>query len=79
VFFIIVDGVILLIFETSKAPVVEPFAIASIKSLTLGEDFPQGAAIELEDRIAKKARMSHFIIESMNMGLLLKYILERNY
>jgi hypothetical protein len=38
--FAILDGLIVMIYETSKSPVFEPFSINTIKALILGQDFP---------------------------------------
>lgn len=47
--------------------------------MTLGQDWAQAAALELDDSLASKVRMSHIVFESVNMGLFLKYILEGGY
>lgn len=47
VIFIIVDGLIILIYQSNNAPVFEAFNITTILKLTIGQDFPQAAAFEL--------------------------------
>ncbi len=55
------------------------FDIREIKSITIGQNWAQAAALELGDALATKVRMSHIVFESLNMGLFLKYLLHKGY
>lgn len=79
IYFIIVEGVIIMLFQGNLTSIYDAISMSAIASLTMGQDSPQAAALELDPKLASDLRMSHILIESENMGLLLKFILEKEY
>ena len=51
VIFIIVDGLVILIYQSNNSPMFEAFDLTTILKLTIGQDFPQAAAFELSTKL----------------------------
>ena len=79
IYFVIVEGVVIMLYQVNKSSVYDAISMSSLTNITMGQDFPQAAALELTPELAKATCMSHIVIESENMGLLLKYVLEKEY
>ena len=77
--FAIVSDLIVVLFKSKKTIVVMPFKIQEIRGLVLAENVPSACTIEVSQEIENKIGRSHLIFESKSMGLLMRYVLEREY
>ena len=54
-----------------------PFKIQVVKNLLLAENVPSACAFDVDEETEKKIGRSHILMESPSMGLLMRYVLER--
>ena len=76
---VLAEGTVLLLFKFNKAPVVTPFPITAFTNLMLAENVPSACTLEVNAETEKKINRSHLVLESPSMGLLMRYMLEREY
>ena len=76
---VLAEGTVILLFKFNKAPVVLPFPITAFTNLMLAENVPSACTLEVNAETEKKINRSHLVIESPSMGLLMRYMLEREY
>ena len=76
---VLAEGTVLMLFKFNKAPVVHPFPITAFQNLMLAENVPSACTIEVDAETEKKINRSHLVLESPSMGLLMRYMLERDY
>jgi len=76
---VLAEEVVILLFKFNKAPVVQPFSIKAITNMMLAENVPSACTLEVDEETEKKINRSHLVMESPSMGLLMRYILEREY
>ena len=76
---VLAEGIVLLLFKFNKAPVVTPFPITAFTNLMLAENVPSACTLEVNAETEKKINRSHLVLESPSMGLLMRYMLEREY
>lgn len=77
--FVLADDVAMFLYAEKKTIVVSPFKIQSIRDLILAENAPSACAMQVDETTEDKIGRSHLIFESKSMGLLMRYILEREY
>lgn len=77
--FVITLGVLILLYKSTKRMVTQPFKFENIQKLSMAENVPSAAALELDEDAKEATRKSHLIIESPSMGLLMRYIIEMNF
>ena len=77
--FVITQGVLILLYKSTKRMVTQPFKFDNIQKLSMAENVPSAAALELDEDAKQATRKSHLIIESPSMGLLMRYIIELNF
>ena len=75
----ITEGILLLVFKGTKSAVINPISINSVQTLYLAENVPSAAALHLTAEIEELVGQSHLIIESPSMGLIMRYVIEKNY
>merc|ERR1712038_92378 len=73
------EGTVLILFKFNKAPVVHPFPLTALTNLMLAENVPSACTLEVDAETEKKIGRSHLVLESPSMGLLMRYMLERDY
>ena len=56
-----------------------PFPITAFTNLMLAENVPSACTLEVNAETEKKINRSHLVLESPSMGLLMRYMLEREY
>ena len=54
----------------------QPFDTKSITSLIIATNTPTAAALELDEEIETKLGISHIILETKSLGLLMRYVLD---
>lgn len=74
---IIAGDAIILLFRSNKTSVVEPFDIGSVQTFYLATSAPSAGAFEVNSEIEKQIGGSHLIFECQSIGLLMRYVLER--
>ena len=77
--FVVADDVAVLLFKEKKNIVVTPFKIDDVIEFTLAENAPSACAIQVDKTVEDKIGRSHLIFESKSMGLIMRYILEREF
>ena len=53
--------------------------VNDIQALVLAESMPSAAALHFSENIEEKVHRSHLVFESPNLGLLMRYLLEKDY
>ena len=76
---VLAEGIVLILFKGNKSPVVQPFPITSFTNLMLAENVPSACTLEVTPETEKEINRSHLVMESPSMGLLMRYVLERDY
>ena len=76
---VLAEEVVILLFKFNKAPVVQPFSIKDFTHMMLAENVPSACTLEINAEAEAKLNRSHLILESPSMGLLMRYILEKDY
>lgn len=76
---VIANDVFVLLYKQRKTVVVNPFDINEVRDLILAENVPSACTIQVSEEIETKIGRSHLIFESKSMGLLMRYVLEREY
>ena len=56
-----------------------PILVNDVQALILAESMPSAAALHFSEEIEDKVKRSHLIFESPNLGLLMRYLLEKDY
>ena len=77
--FVIANDIIVLVYTAKKNVVMTPFPISSITELNYADNVPSACTITVDESVEDKIGRSHIILESKSMGLILRYILEREY
>lgn len=68
-----------MIYKKGKNPVINPIKVDEIETLFLAENVPSGAALCFTEETEARLRRSHIVLESPNMGLLMRYVLEKEF
>lgn len=76
---VLAEGTVLILFKFNKSPAFTPFPITAFKNLMLAENVPSACTLEVDFETEKKINRSHLVLESPSMGLLMRYMLERDY
>ena len=76
---VLAEEIVIILFKFNKAPVVAPFPISAFTNLMLAENVPSACTLEVNAETEKKINRSHLVLESPSMGLLMRYMLERDY
>jgi len=58
---------------------VNPFKIHDFRELVLAENLPSACTLKVDESVESKIGRSHLIFESRSMGLIMRYVLEREY
>ena len=77
--FVLANDVAIFLYKQRKNIVVTPFKILDIKELVIAENVPSACTMQVDESVEDKIGRSHLIFESKSMGLILRYVLERNY
>jgi len=77
--FVLANDVVIFLYKQRKNIVVTPFKILDIKELVIAENVPSACTMQVDETVEDKIGRSHLIFESKSMGLILRYVLERNY
>ena len=70
---------LILLYKGTKSLVTPAFKFERIQKLSMAENVPSAAALELDEQAQSATGKSHLIIESPSMGLLMRYIIELNF
>ena len=77
---VITDHVLITLYKSrGHNPVIPPIRVNDVDSLCLAESMPSAAALQFTDEIQAKLKRSSLIFESPNLGLLMRYLLEKDY
>ena len=77
---VITDHVLITLYKSrGQNPVIPPIRVNDVDSLCLAESMPSAAALQFTDEIQAKLKRSSLIFESPNLGLLMRYLLEKDY
>lgn len=66
-------------FKSKKTILVTPFKIHEIRDMVIAENVPSACTMQVSDLVEGKIGRSHLIFESKSMGLIMRYVLEREY
>jgi len=77
--FVLANDIAIFLFKDKKTMVVTPFKIQEIRDLILAENVPSACVIQVDQSVEDKIGRSHLIFESKSMGLIMRYVLEREY
>ena len=77
--FVLVADIAIFLFKEKKNIVVTPFKIQEIRDLILAENVPSACTIQVDQSVEDRIGRSHLIFESKSMGLIMRYVLEREY
>ena len=56
-----------------------PFKITDVRDFVLAENVPSACAMQVDQAVEDRIGRSHLIFESKSMGLIMRYIIEREY
>ena len=74
----ITDNVMITLYSSAgKNPVIPPIKVNDVETLFLAESMPSAAALHFTESVEAKLRRSHLVFESPNLGLLMRYLLEK--
>ena len=59
--------------------VVAPFKIQDIRDFILAENVPSACTLQVDQEVEDRIGRSHLIFESKSMGLIMRYVIEREY
>lgn len=77
---VITDNVLIMLYKSAgKNPVIPPIKVNDVETLYLAESMPSAAALHFKDDVGDKLRRSHLVFESPNLGLFMRYLLEKDY
>lgn len=77
--FVLADDIAIFLFKDKKNIVVTPFKITDVRDFVLAENVPSACTLQVDETVEDKIGRSHLIFESKSMGLIMRYILEREY
>ena len=77
--FVVANDVVIFLFKSRKTVVVTPFSINDVRGLVLAENVPSACTIQVDEAVEEKIARSNLIFESRSMGLIMRYVLEREY
>ena len=76
----ITDNVLIMLYKGKGHNIVMPsIKVNDIQALVLAESMPSAAALHFSENIEEKVHRSHLVFESPNLGLLMRYLLEKDY
>ena len=75
---IITKKVVVMMYKKGN-PVINPIKVDEFQSLYLAQNVPSGAALQFTEATEARLRLSHVILESPSMGLLMRYVLEKDF
>ena len=76
----ITDNVLIMLYKATGHNIVMPqIKVNDIEALVLAESMPSAAALHFNEDIEEKVKRSHLVFESPNLGLLMRYLLEKDY
>ena len=74
----ITDNVMVTLYSSAgKNPVIPPIKVNDVETLFLAESVPSAAALHFTEEVSDKLKRSHLVFESPNLGLLMRYLLEK--
>lgn len=73
------DVLIMLYMAKGYSSVINPIRVNDVETLFLAESMPSAAALHFSDEVSVKLNRTHLVFESPNLGLLMRYLLERDY
>ena len=77
---VITDHVLITLYKSAgNQPVISPVKVNDIETLCLAESMPSAAALQFKQEVEAKIGRSALIFESPNLGLLMRYLLEKDY
>ena len=79
IFVIANDNIIMVYSSAKKSVIMSPFNISQVMEVNFADQVPSACSLQVNKEVEDKIGRSHLIMESKSMGLLLKYIIERNY
>ena len=77
--FVVADDIAIFLFKEKMNIVVTPFKITDVRDFVLAENVPSACAIQVDESVEEKIGRSHLIFESKSMGMIMRYIIEREY
>ena len=75
----ITEGIVVMLFKGNKQAVFNPISFNDVQTMFLAENVPSACALHLDEKIQGRVGQSHLIVESPSMGLLMRYVIEKNF